>query len=94
MIILHEIHEVGSENMKLSFLSIGWENLVSQKINQILEIYCYSSHFHNIDLLKQELAIKQNHIMNNPSDYIVWKPKIVLGAQLEEKFIEQEIHRA
>lgn len=31
--------------------------------------------------------------MNNPSNHTVWQHERVLRAQLEKKFIEQEIHR-
>lgn len=38
---------------------------------------CYNNPSHNIDILKQDLIIKQNHLINKPSYYVVWKQKMV-----------------
>lgn len=60
-----------------------------KKRSNIQKIY-YNSPTDNIKLLKQKLVIKQNHLMNNTSDYIVQQQEKWLRTQLDKNFIKQE----
>lgn len=51
----------------------------------------YNSSSHNTDILKQELTIKRNCLINNPFDLTVWQLKKWLKTQLEKNFIELRI---
>lgn len=60
----------------------GQNNWDAHKRNQILKKLCYNSPSCNFDLLKHELATKQNQIMKNPFDNTIWQQEKWLKTQL------------
>lgn len=49
--------------MSKAHMHISCHKIDTQKTNQKLKKSCYNSSYHNLDLLKPELIIKNNHLM-------------------------------